>query len=43
LRGKVKAEGFCKGHDVDTMKNKVMSLLNWVEVSIANSFFFFIY
>jgi hypothetical protein len=42
IEGKVKAEGFCKGRDVDMMKNKVVSLLNWVKVS-ADSFFFFIY
>jgi hypothetical protein len=43
IEGKVKAEGFCKGRDVNMLKNKVVSLLNWVEVSFANFFFFFIY
>jgi hypothetical protein len=32
---KVQAEGFCKGKDLDTLKNKVNSLLQWVQVSGA--------
>ncbi|KAF8525366.1 hypothetical protein JB92DRAFT_3093703 [Gautieria morchelliformis] len=34
---RVQEAGYCKGKDVDTLKNKVTSLLNWVEVLATQS------